>query len=106
VEEQDASAVRSVYRPREQMPTVKEWCHGMAGGDDMATVLEGSEVATVGRGMEGEDTSSRLMTTLYDLIAAIQDVVGAEDDTMVVATMVHLLQSGRLTWFRMDYALR
>jgi hypothetical protein len=36
-------------------------------------------------------------TTLYNLIAALQEVVGA-DDTLVVATVVHLLRSGRLTW--------
>ncbi|HEY7494060.1 MAG TPA: hypothetical protein VIH59_23530 [Candidatus Tectomicrobia bacterium] len=39
----------------------------------------------------------RLTTTLYDLIAVIQAVVGP-DDTQVVRTVMHLLQSGRLTF--------
>jgi hypothetical protein len=41
---------------------------------------------------------SRLTTTLYDLITAIQAVVDPDDDALVVATVVHLLRSGRLTW--------
>jgi hypothetical protein len=38
---------------------------------------------------------ARHTITLYDLIAAIQDLV--EDDALVVATVVHLLQSRRYT---------
>jgi hypothetical protein len=34
---------------------------------------------------------ARLTTTLYDLLAVLQAVVGADDDTLVVATVVHLL---------------
>src|SRR5262249_39589262 len=33
-------------------------------------------------------------TTLYDLIPAIQEVVGADDDALGVATLVHLLWKG------------
>jgi hypothetical protein len=44
-----------------------------------------------------EAPSSRLPTTLYDLIAALQEVEGA-DDALVVTTVVHLLRSGQLTW--------
>lgn len=44
-----------------------------------------------------EDTSASIVTTLYDLIAAIQDVVGAED-TLVVATVRHILSSGGVIW--------
>jgi hypothetical protein len=40
----------------------------------------------------------RLTTTLYDLLAALHEVVGPEEDALVVATVQHLLQSGRLTW--------
>jgi hypothetical protein len=40
----------------------------------------------------------RLTTTLYELLAALQEVVGTEEDALVVATVRHLLQSGRLTW--------
>ena len=37
-------------------------------------------------------------TTLYDLIAAINAVVGAEDDDLVIAYVVHLLKTQRLTY--------
>lgn len=35
-------------------------------------------------------------TSLYDLIASIHDVVGPEDDDLVNAVVVHLLNSGRV----------
>lgn len=38
-----------------------------------------------------QHTSDSIVTTLYDLIAAIQDVVDANDNAMVVATLRHLL---------------
>jgi hypothetical protein len=44
-----------------------------------------------------EYRSASMATTLYDLIAAIQDVAGA-DDTLVVATVRHILGSGRAIW--------
>ncbi len=37
-------------------------------------------------------------TTLYDLIAAINAEVGAEEDDLVVACVVHLLKTQRLTY--------
>jgi hypothetical protein len=40
----------------------------------------------------------RLATTLYELLAVIQEVVGPEEDALIVATVRHLLESGRLTW--------
>ena len=47
----------------------------------------------------GEDAiPATIMTTLYDLIAALQDVVQPGEDALVVATMVHLLRTGRMTW--------
>jgi hypothetical protein len=45
-----------------------------------------------------EAMSARVTTTLYALCATIQEVVGPEDDMQVVATLVHLVHSGRLTW--------
>ena len=46
----------------------------------------------------GEDAiSATITTTLYDLIAALQDVVPPGEDALVVATMVHLLCTGRMT---------
>ena len=64
----------------------------------MAPVMERGELAQVGTGMQGEATPSCLTTTLYDLIAAMQDGLSPDDDALVVATVVHLLRSGRLTW--------
>ena len=37
-----------------------------------------------------------LTTSLYDLIEAIQNTVGPEDDDLVVATVVYLLRTGRI----------
>ena len=76
----------------------------------MAPVMERGELAQVGTEMQGEATPPCL-TTLYDLIAAIQDVLSPDDDTLVVATVVHFLRSGRLTWLgktreRMDQSRR
>jgi len=41
-------------------------------------------------------TSVTVTTTLYDLIATIQDVVGPGNDRLVVATVVHMLSAGSL----------
>ena len=41
-----------------------------------------------------QDTSDSVITTLYDLIAAIQDVVDADDNALVVATLRHILETG------------
>jgi hypothetical protein len=66
--------------------------------------MEGAEVVTeVATGATGRlraVTPSCFTTTLYDLIAALQEGVGPDDDALVVATVVHLLRSGRLTWRR------
>ena len=64
----------------------------------MAPVMECAEVATGATGMPRAVTPSCFTTTLYDLIAAIQEVVGPEEDALVVATVWHLLRSGRLIW--------
>lgn len=37
-----------------------------------------------------------IQTTLFDLIAAISDEVGAEEEELVTATVMHLMNSGRL----------
>jgi hypothetical protein len=49
-------------------------------------------------GQEAATPAPRI-TTLYDLLTALQEVVGP-DDGLVVATVVHLLRSRRLTWPR------
>ena len=49
-------------------------------------------------GMHEAATLSCRITTLYDVIAAIQDRLSTDDDALVVATVGHLLRSGRFTW--------
>jgi hypothetical protein len=62
----------------------------------MATVMECDEEAPVTTAGPEAATPVPLTTTLYDLMAALQNVVGPDNDVLVVATMVHLLRSGRL----------
>ena len=47
-----------------------------------------------------EQPASTTLTTLYDLVAAVQDSVGPEHDDLVVATVVSLLRAGHVTWGR------
>jgi hypothetical protein len=53
------------------------------------------------RGTAGQEapTPGPHITTLYDLLTALQEVTGS-DDELVVATVVYLLRSRRLTWPR------
>jgi hypothetical protein len=66
----------------------------------MATVRDRGAVTAVGRVRPMAARPSRLPITLADLVTAIQDVVGPGDDGLVVATVRHLLRSGRLTGLR------
>jgi hypothetical protein len=50
-----------------------------------------------GRGRPRGAKPSPLAFSLYDLITAIQDVMGPEDDQLVVSIVRHLLGAGRLT---------
>jgi hypothetical protein len=70
----------------------------MEGGNSMATVMERGEEAAVTTVGPVVTTPVRLITTLYDLMAVVQDVVGPDNDALVVATMGHLLHSGQYTW--------
>jgi hypothetical protein len=79
-------------RPRH----VQQWS-GITGGHDMATVMDCGAGSPVGTGRPGTVRPTPFPLTLYDLITAIQDVVGPEDDGLVVATVRHLLRSVRLT---------
>jgi hypothetical protein len=63
----------------------------------VTTVMDRGAVTTMGKGRPGAARPSHPPITLADLITAIQDVVGPEEDALVVATVRHLLQSGRLT---------
>ena len=64
----------------------------------MSHVRASREEATVATDGVVAERPPRLATTLYALLAAIQEVVGPDEDALVVATVRHLLQSGRLTW--------
>jgi hypothetical protein len=46
-----------------------------------------------------------IRTTLYDLIEILQDEAGSEDD-LVVASVMELLQTGRITLLRQFQHLR
>jgi hypothetical protein len=63
----------------------------------MQTVLYPNMVENGATAVHAAATPARRTTTLYNLIAALQEVVGA-DDTLVIATVVHLLRSRQLTW--------
>ena len=63
----------------------------------MGTVVARKEVTSVGRGRPVAARPSSLRLTLADLVTAIQDVVGPEDDRLVAATVHHLRGAGRLT---------
>jgi hypothetical protein len=63
----------------------------------MATMMDRGAVTTMGRGRPGAVMPSRLPLARADLITAIQNIVGPEDDGLVVATGRHLLRSGRFT---------
>jgi hypothetical protein len=42
--------------------------------------------------------TTTMYTTLYDLVEALQRQVGPDEDHLVVATVMHLLHSGRVTF--------
>jgi hypothetical protein len=60
--------------------------------------MERTTAATEATRMPRTAPSLRLTTTLYDLIAVLQDMTAPDNGASVVATVVYLLQSGRLTW--------
>ena len=65
---------------------------------DPGVLRDGSSHSTL-KTSGGEDAiPATITTTLYDLIAGLQDVVQPGEDALVMATMVHLLCTGRITW--------
>jgi hypothetical protein len=66
----------------------------------MFPMMQPGEVARIAQGGRQAKTPSRATTTLYELIATLQAVVHPHDDALVVATVVYLLVSGRLTFLR------
>ena len=47
-----------------------------------------------------EREPAMIRTTLYDLIDAIRTELSADEDELVVATVLHLIKSGRLRFLR------
>jgi hypothetical protein len=62
------------------------------GGSPMTTSIDPRETGVTAP--EALATSATVTTTLYDLIATIQDIVGPGNDRLVVATVVHMLSAG------------
>ena len=48
--------------------------------------------------IDTKETPTRVTTTLYDVIAALQAVVEPEEDDVVVAIVADWLRSGRLSF--------
>ena len=44
--------------------------------------------------------STTITTNLYELMEAVQEQVGSENDELVVATVMHLLRTGNATFPR------
>jgi hypothetical protein len=63
----------------------------------MATVVDRGAGRPVGRARSEAARLSHHPITLAELITAIQDVVGPQDDGLVVVIVRHLLKSGLLT---------
>ena len=67
----------------------------------MNTVVDPFEtggVATVETVVVKGDIPATITTTLYDLIAAVRAAVEPDDDALVIATVVHILRSRRVTF--------
>lgn len=62
----------------------------------MSAVMHAADIALRATA-QPKDVTPCIATTLYDVIAAIQDAAN-QDDALVVATMQHLLACGRVTW--------
>ena len=74
----------------------------------MHTVIDPCEdggVVTVETSGGKDAAPATITTTLYDLIAALQEVVDPGEEALVVATVVSMLRAGRLTWHSSTAAL-
>ena len=70
-------------------------------GEGVQIFMGGMSMSTIAMPVEcTTQTSTALTTTLYDLTAALQDAAGPDEDTLVVAAVMHLMRSRRLTWRR------
>ena len=61
-------------------------------------LCEERRVETIATSGSEDAAPTTITTTLYDLLAALQDVVHPGEEALVVATVVSMLRAGRLTW--------
>jgi hypothetical protein len=61
----------------------------------MATIIDPGETVPRGQGVLAR--SVPVTTTLYDVLATLQDVIGPGHDHLVVATVVFMLSTRALT---------
>jgi hypothetical protein len=66
----------------------------------MRTVMKPCKREGAVSGVRGKATPSYITTTLHALIGVLQDIMGPDNDPLVVAIVVDLLRSGRLTLVR------
>ena len=64
----------------------------------MTPLVEHAERGSAETGCVEEATPAIIMTTFYDLIAAIHAVVEPDAADLAVPVLVHLLESGRITF--------
>jgi hypothetical protein len=64
----------------------------------MQTVVESLVGQAVTKEIVEETGLSCVTTTLYDLIAAMHDIVGSNNDTVVVTTIDQMLRAGRIAF--------
>lgn len=63
----------------------------------MIEPVEAEVLGPVDTALVEADVPATITTTLYDLIAAIRAAVTPDNDPLVVATVVHILRSWRVT---------
>lgn len=72
----------------------------------MQTVIESNGMSDTQTQEDVNGSLPTLVTTsLYDLMAAMQESVSPEEDGQVVATIMHLFRSGRLHFVRQWHPL-
>jgi hypothetical protein len=64
----------------------------------MYTLGDAVEVETAATAVLEDIRPARIITTLYDLMQAIQTAAGPDNEATVVAAFQHVLRSGRATW--------
>lgn len=50
-------------------------------------------------------TTTRITTTLFDLVAAVDDAIGSPNDSLVTATVMHLINSAEARFVRSRHKL-